>query len=302
MRGLFAAIERVGALPRDRSPPPARAHEMQSKIFLASATRNRPRKTAAATDCRIQQRAATAAWQSLQRASKVETFTADRVESLPEPARRYLLHAMQTGAPLASSVEIEMRGKILLSPGGDWLPLEAREILTMPGGFVWRASIGGLFRFLGSDRYASGEGALRWCLWGVIPVAAADGEDITRSARGRLAAELIWLPSALLPQRGVRWKALDADTAQANFSIDGEPFQLALSLDAAGAVKSVALERWGNTDTEGRYQKIPFGALFTQEATFGGYTVPVEAEVGWWINTARYREFFRAEVVQANYQ
>ena len=98
-------------------------------------------------------RTVTAAWQSLALSSAGDKFAPEMVAALPEPARRYLLHAIQPGATLASSVEMEMRGEIRLSPQAGWMPMSAREILAAPGGFVWKASIGGLLRFVGSDHY-----------------------------------------------------------------------------------------------------------------------------------------------------
>ena len=248
-------------------------------------------------------RTVAAAWQSLALSSAGDKFVPEMVAALPEPARRYLLHAIQPGARLASSVEVEMRGEIRLSPQKGWMPMSARQILAAPGGFVWKASIGGLLRFTGSDHYANRQGRMIWHLWGVIPVVVAAGEDITRSARGRMAAELVWLPSMLLPERGARWTAVDENTAQATVNIDGESFTLTITVARDGAVTEVMLDRWGNQDTEGgRYATIPFAVTISGEARFGGYTLPTRLTAGWWANTDRYRPFFRAEVTTARHR
>jgi len=48
----------------------------------------------------------------------------------------------------------------------------------------------------GFDRLVDDEGAMRWKLFGIIPIVTASGPDITRSAMGRVVAESVWLPSA----------------------------------------------------------------------------------------------------------
>ena len=47
-------------------------------------------------------------------AASVETFDPAAIVSLPEPARRWLGHAIAPGTPLWSSVELTMHGQIKL--------------------------------------------------------------------------------------------------------------------------------------------------------------------------------------------
>jgi len=44
---------------------------------------------------------------------------------------------------------------------------------------------------VGYDRLSSGTAQMRWRLLGLLPVMTAAGPDITRSAAGRLAGELV---------------------------------------------------------------------------------------------------------------
>ncbi len=39
---------------------------------------------------------------------------------------------------------------------------------------------------------------MRWKLFGIVPVMRADGPDVSRSAKGRLELESLWLPSVLV--------------------------------------------------------------------------------------------------------
>jgi hypothetical protein len=153
-------------------------------------------------------------WRSLEATPTHQVFTEDMVSDLPAPARRYLLHAIGPGTPLAFSVSLEMRGTMRLKPEQEWMPMKARQILAPVTGFVWRAEVGdGLTRFSGGDHFANGSGRVRFWLWGVIPLLKQEGPDVSRAAIGRLVCETIWLPSSLLPQRGVKWEGLDDRSA-----------------------------------------------------------------------------------------
>ncbi|MBO0857387.1 MAG: hypothetical protein J2P21_02845 [Chloracidobacterium sp.] len=120
-------------------------------------------------------------WQSLEATSTRQAFTEDMASDLPAPARRYILHAIKPGTPLASSVRLEMRGTMRLNPEQEWMPMKSRQVLAPPKGFVWRAEVGaGLRRFSGGDHYVNGRGRVRFWLWGVIPMVNQEGPDVSR--------------------------------------------------------------------------------------------------------------------------
>jgi hypothetical protein len=227
-------------------------------------------------------------------------FTEDMVSDLPAAARRYLLHAIRPETPLASSVSLEMRGTMRLKPGHEWMPMKARQILVPPKGFVWRAEVGsGLMRFSGGDHYANGSGRVRFWLWGVIQLVQQEGPDISRAALGRLVCETIWMPSSLLPRSGVKWEALDDESAKATMKIDEETITLTLFVDPNGRLREIRILRWGDQTEDGSFGYIPFGGQIYEEHAFGGYTIPSKVGFGWWIGTDRYFEFFRAQIEDA---
>jgi hypothetical protein len=224
------------------------------------------------------------------------------VVDLPEPAKRYLLHAIHPGTPLGRSVRLEMSGQMRLGEDQRWLPFRAGQVLAPPDGFVWEASVGtGPWRFAGADAYANGLGRMAFRLWDLVPIVRAGGPDVSRSARGRLAIESIWQPASLLPHAGVVWAPIDDRTAQATVKIDGEPVPLTLSIAPDGGLQAVAMERWGNATVDGEYASIPFGADVLAESTYEGYTVPSALDVSWWYGTDRAFNFLRAGLVDVSY-
>lgn len=231
-----------------------------------------------------------------------ECFSQDLVANLPEPVQRYFFHAIAPDTPLARSVHLKMRGDLRLAANQPWQPMQAAEILTAHQGFIWQATVGeGMGQIRGVDYYVSGEGRTRFSLWGLIPLVNAANPDITRSSIGRWIGECVWLPVALLPQRGVNWQVIDHQTLQASLKLVGEPVTLTLGIDADGRLLKMSLLRWGNQTETGQYAYIPFGAEFQQEQSFDGFTIPSQIRAGWRLDSDRPFEFFRATLEQAQF-
>lgn len=249
------------------------------------------------------QREVSQIWRSLE-AVPIETrFNKDMVAELPAPVQRYFFHAIALQTPLATSVSLKMNGNFRLSQDKTWLPMEAKEIVSASIGFVWKAVIGNsLMQMRGGDYYINNSGQVQFSLWGIIPLVNTQNMDTNRSAIGRLAGETIWLPSALLPQRGVSWQAINETTIQAILKIDGEPIILTLFIDSQGRLLKMSFPRWGDRTDDGSFAYIPFGGEFQAESTFAGFTIPAEMSLGWWFGTDRYAPFFRATIEQAKFR
>jgi hypothetical protein len=221
------------------------------------------------------------------------SFTGAELAGLPEPARRYLAHAIAQGTPLATSARLRMRGHIKLDR---WLPFRARQVLNPHHGFVWAARTAGVVT--GSDRYVDGAGGMAWKLAGLVSVMHANGPDVSRSAAGRAGAEAIWVPTALLPRFGVRWSADGPDQVTASYHIGDVPLEVHYRLDADGRLVSFVFDRWGDPDNRGDWTWHPFGGEVTGWHTFGGVTIPSSGRVGWFFGADRWpgSEFFRYQI------
>lgn len=228
-------------------------------------------------------------------------FDSAKLAPIPEPARRYLSHAIAAGAPLASAVRLRMHGEIKLKR---WYPFSAEQVICWSRGFIWQAAVRmGALTIRGSDRFVDGEGAMRWKLFGLLPFIRASGADITRSAAGRVNMECAWLPSVLCGQ-DVSWKAPDSSRAHANFTAHGEAAVIDFAIDTHGALQSVSMPRWGNPEGAA-FRYATFGGFLEKEAAFGGYTIPTRLRVGWHFGTERFEtegEFFRAAIDSAAYR
>lgn len=218
-------------------------------------------------------------------------------DDLPEPAGRWLRHAIAPGAPLTASTELTMHGTIRL---GSWRRFTARQVLAPPDGYVWAATAHVLgMPVIGYDRFGSGTAAMRWRLLGVVPVVEVDGPEIVRSAAGRLAAEVVLAPTTYA---AATWTVGDRpDVAIGLWHIGGDTQRVEVDVAANGRVRGVLLQRWGRPPGAS-YGCYPFGVTVEAERTFGGITIPSRLRAGWWWGTDRQDEgeFFRAEITAAS--
>ena len=222
-----------------------------------------------------------------------DAFTLGMLDGLPEPARRFLGHAIAPGTPLPRAVELRMSGSI--SPDGRrWFPLTADQIIAPGRGFIWRAKavVWGPVTLRAIDHYADREARMFIAALNLVTMVNKTGADLARSAAGRHLAESVLVPAALLPIRGAAWEAIDARRARVRLAVDDLAAWVTLTIDDAGRLVSLVLPRWKEA-SKGRWEETPFGVFFDEETAFEGTTIPTRVRAGWWPETDKYQEFVR---------
>jgi hypothetical protein len=225
------------------------------------------------------------------------TFDPALVADLPDPARRYFLYTIAPGTPLRTSAVIEMGGEIGMgtrdAPG--YRPMRARQILAPPAGLVWKLDAG---LIAGSDGMTPDTSWTRFRLAGLLPVVrAGGGPDHFRSAFGRAVAEgTFWTPAAFLPGPGIRWEAVDADTARVTVAAHGLEQSVEITVAPDGRPVRVVMPRWSNANPEKTWRLEPFGGDLADFRAFEGYRLPTSVDGGNLIGTEAYFPFFKARV------
>lgn len=233
-------------------------------------------------------------WARLQSARGTgESFDPEITADLPPTARRWIVHAIATGTPLARSTRLTMRGSIKL---GTWRPFAATELLVPDTGFIWAAEskVAGV-PVAGYDRYTGGSGEMRWRLARVLPVMSAHGRDITLSALGRLVGESIFVPTAFTT---AQWTDLGDAVTRMTRTINSQEESVDLEIGEEGELRGARMQRWGNPDGTG-FRRHLFTVSFHAERTFDGITIPAQFSTAW--GTGEDKEFFRAEIVSADF-
>ncbi len=219
---------------------------------------------------------------------EAESFEAESADRLPAPVRRWLVRAIEPGTPLATTVVVSMTGRIRI---GAWRPFSARQVVAAGAGYIWAASVQfGPLRMLGFDRYSDTTGEMSWRLGGLIPVVSAKDSDVTRSAAGRLASELVLTPAAALSSF-VRWEPVDDERTRARVTIDGSVHVVTIAVDETGMLRRARLPRWGNPDGKS-YSTHEFIAECGGERSLAGYRLPAHVRAGWDLTTAENAEAF----------
>ena len=226
-------------------------------------------------------------------------FHYDQIVDLPEPVQRYLKHAISAATPLANVVQLRMHGEIKLK---QWQSFQAEQVIYPQRGMIWQATprVKGL-PVRGWDRLVDGKGAMQWKFLGLIPVMTAVGEDVTRSAIGRMHGECMWLPSVLSK---AEWTVCNRYNIQATLRSLEEATVLNLTIDSLGRPNQISFKRWGNPDSSS-YQLVNFGAYVDQESTFAGYTIPSKLRAGWYFGSDKFKtegEFFRVTLDDVIYK
>ena len=230
-----------------------------------------------------------------------ERFAPEMVSDLPEPARRYFAYTMQPGTPLLPVAEIDMDGRFSLGTREDpaYQPMEARQILAAPEGFVWAMRTRGGMPVSGSDTSSWTRFRVFW----LIPVARLGGDaDHTRSAFGRNVAEATsWTPAALLPGPGVSWEGVDDDTARVTIRHGNLEQAVDVTVDPEGRPVEVSFQRWSDANPDKVHRLQPFEGYLSDFREVDGYRLRFRVEAGNMFGTDDYFPFFLAEVTEIRF-
>jgi hypothetical protein len=209
-------------------------------------------------------------------------FTPDDIESLPAPVRRYFERVLEPGQPHVRTARLRQQGTFRLGGAdADWRPLEATQHVTVrPPGFVWdaRIDIAPLVPARVVDLYRAGDGILKARLFGAIPVASAGPTpEMNEGELLRYLVEAVWVPTALLPEAGVTWEAIDDDSARATLEDGDVTASVVFHFDADDEIERVTAERYRQEDDDYASWTGHFRAYERRD----GMRVPTEAEVAW---------------------
>jgi hypothetical protein len=212
-------------------------------------------------------------------------YNSSELEGLPAPVQRYFRAVLKDGQPIITDATLELNGIFNMSTTGEqWKPFTSKQrVVTRRPGFIWDAQISmmpGLpVRVV--DSYIAGKGLLHAAILGLFAVAEVSGDgEIARGEFMRYFAEAAWYPTALLPSQGVRWEAVNDQSANATI-VDG-PLTLTLlfRFNDAGLIASFRAEARG-----GIVDKVivmaPWEGVWSNYQSKNGMTVPFTGEVAW---------------------
>jgi hypothetical protein len=237
-----------------------------------------------------------------QRSIKPATYDSKEIEGLPEPVQRFFKTVLKDGQAIVAAVKLSQQGQFNLNETeAKWSPFTATQLVTTHRlGFDWDACIQmapGLNAFV-HDTYLLGEGSLHASLLGLFTVANMHGEpEHNQGELLRFLAEATWYPTALLPSQGVRWEAIDDNSARATLTDGATTVSLVFQFNAEGAIATIR--------ADARYRDkltaMPWSGRFWNYSIRDGMLIPLEGEVGWEYPEGT-RLYFKGKVTEIHYE
>jgi len=212
-------------------------------------------------------------------------YDARELEGLPLPVARYLRAVLKDGQPLIAAATFTMAGSFNMSATGErWKPFTStqRVVVHRPG-FLWNGSVSMFPAVRGRvhDRYIAGVGGLHATLLGLYTVARVEGAgEIARGELMRYFAETPWYPTALLPSQGVRWEAVDDQSAMGTLSDGPITLTLLFKFDDAGLIASVHADARGAVSGSETVMR-PWDCSVSNYQLRSGMLVPTRGEAAW---------------------
>ena len=219
-------------------------------------------------------------------APDVNVVDFDSLSGLPPPVIRYFKHVLANSQKLIKIARMHQSGVLRTNMKTDaWSSFTADQIVVpLANGFVWNAKVemplGTHIRVL--DTYSAGVGAGRVSFLSAVAVASTSGEPkLNSAALHRYLAEAVWYPTALLPQSGVVWTAIDDRSAMATLTDSGITVSLEFRFNDANEVTAIySSGRFARFD--GGYKLLPWEGHFRNYQDRDGISIPLYGEVGWY--------------------
>ncbi len=228
-----------------------------------------------------------------------------QLEGLPAPVQRYFRAALKDGQPMIAAVSLEQTGTFNMSESAEaWKPFTAKQrVITQRPGFDWDARIG-MFPFVAAhihDAYIAGHGVLRGAIGGLIPlVNMPDNAELQQGEFMRYFMEALWYPTALLPSQGVRWQAVDDQSARATLKDGALSLTLTFRFQEDGLIGSARAESRGRL-VNGVPGGQPWQGRFWNYASRGGMQVPLEGEVAW-VTPEGIKPYYRGRLTSLTFE
>jgi hypothetical protein len=203
-------------------------------------------------------------------------------ESLPAPVRRYAEASGAARHAPVRTVRLRHGGTFRTAVDGPWLPIRGEQYFAGdPPGFVWwgRVRLAPGVWVEARDRSALGAGEMWIVAASTWTIGRVTGPELDQGALTRLLGEMVWLPTALLDDRYVRWEAVDDASARATLRVGGREVVATFRFGPDGLVTGFTAERYRDVGGEGVL--TPFVGTSSDYREVGGLRLPFRMEAAW---------------------
>lgn len=234
-------------------------------------------------------------------ASNGETVSFDDSDDLPAPVAAYFRFALKNGEARIRTATIRHTGEFRLNDR--WTPFTSiQHFSTCPVGFVWDANMK-MTPFLNirvRDSYQNGRGAMTAKVLSLISmVDAHDDPNLDAGSLMRYLAELVWLPTALLPSERLKWTPIDDRRALATLSDGDTTVSLEFRFNERGEInRFFAPARVYST--KGDSKSFHWAGRLWNYQERHGMMIPLEGEVSWQMPEGN-EPYYKGTIVDVQY-
>lgn len=208
-------------------------------------------------------------------------ITADMLENLPDPVKRYMNYTGVVGSPWIDTVRLQQKGTFRLGPDRPWMPVTAEEFYTTnPPSLIWNArfKVAGLPLLQAKDRYESGQGHMFGKFAGLFTVFDAHGEELDQATMIRYLNEIMWFPTAYLG-KNISWEAIDERSAHVTFGDFGKSVSAQMFFDNVGRLTNFTAKRY--REIEGDYSLDLWSTPILGYGEQAGLKLPIRGQAVW---------------------
>lgn len=208
-------------------------------------------------------------------------FNNSQLEGLPAPVKRYFQYALKDGMQYPSSLRLKHGGFFKLGKDKDWIKIKGEQYFTAEKpGFAW---IGKTKLFNAHDTYINSKGNLSVYLFGLLKIVKSEGETINQAELLRWLGESVWMPTNLLPRKGLRWEGIDEKSAKLTFEYGGQEIYYIVDFNEQWQIVQVKTKRYIDKEN----LEIWVGNLENYKE-INGMMVPTEIEAKWLLESGEY--------------
>ena len=234
-------------------------------------------------------------------AANGETVSFRDFDSLPAPVAAYFRFALTEGQPLIRTAEIRHTGEFRLN--NQWTPFASiQHFLADPSGFVWNATMkmNSFINVCVRDSYLNGRGAMAVKVLSLLTIIDAhDDANLDAGSLMRYLAELVWLPTALLPSEHLKWTAIDDRRALATLSDCDTKVSLEFSFNEHGEITGFFAPA-RVYEAKGEYKAFPWAGRLWNYQERNGMMIPLEGEVEWQMPQGN-APYYKGKIVEVRY-
>lgn len=210
-------------------------------------------------------------------------FHADQVRALPSPVQKYLTTVLKDGQPTLRYAILSQKATFRHRPNSPWFRVKATEVISgMEPGYVWDALLTHNAAWWRTAKLSYVQGAAHGHikLYGAFTLQEFEGPETDRSMLFRLLSELVWIPTAFLPTKTLRWEHVDESTARAIITDGSTRVHALFHFNDNGEIdRIVTSDKY--RDHKSGFEQAQFTMHCSNYQTFEGVRIPTQVDFVW---------------------